>query len=82
MVLSIFSEICLKQVHSLVNLLPFYRAFIFFSSSVSKDLVAQIKRDASVLPRIGALSEVKSLIFMLLTVLLHSYSSTALCLFV
>lgn len=36
------------------------RAFVFFSSPVNKDLVALIKRDSSVLPRIGALSEVKN----------------------
>ncbi|CAA7400736.1 unnamed protein product [Spirodela intermedia] len=37
---------------------PLYKkAFIFFSSPISKDLVAQIKSDTSVLPRIGALSE-------------------------
>ncbi|XP_078440805.1 SNARE-interacting protein KEULE-like [Wolffia australiana] len=37
---------------------PLYKkAFIFFSSPICKDLVAQIKRDTSVLPRIGALSE-------------------------
>jgi syntaxin-binding protein 1 len=31
---------------------------VFFSSPVHKELVAQIKKDSSVLPRIGALSEV------------------------
>ncbi|XP_042403475.1 SNARE-interacting protein KEULE-like [Zingiber officinale] len=37
---------------------PLYKkAFVFFSSPVNKDLVALIKRDSSVLPRIGALSE-------------------------
>ncbi|KAK8940443.1 SNARE-interacting protein KEULE [Platanthera zijinensis] len=37
---------------------PLYkRAFIFFSSPVSRDLVYHIKNDGSVLPRIGALSE-------------------------
>jgi hypothetical protein len=34
------------------------RAYVFFSSPVHKELVAQIKKDSSVLPRIGALSEV------------------------
>ncbi|GFQ05035.1 snare-interacting protein keule [Phtheirospermum japonicum] len=37
---------------------PLYRkAFVFFSSSVSKELVSHIKRDGSVLSRIGALRE-------------------------
>ncbi|XP_047972329.1 SNARE-interacting protein KEULE-like [Salvia hispanica] len=37
---------------------PLYRkAFIFFSSPVSRELVAQIKKDGSVLSRIGALRE-------------------------
>ncbi|XP_020093908.1 SNARE-interacting protein KEULE-like [Ananas comosus] len=37
---------------------PLYKkAYVFFSSPVQRELVAQIKRDASVLPRIGALSE-------------------------
>ncbi|XP_010546254.1 PREDICTED: SNARE-interacting protein KEULE [Tarenaya hassleriana] len=37
---------------------PLYKkAFVFFSSPVSRDLVAHIKRDSSVLPRIGALRE-------------------------
>ncbi|CAL9061863.1 unnamed protein product [Musa acuminata subsp. burmannicoides] len=37
---------------------PLYRkAFVFFSSPVNKELVTLIKKDASVLPRIGALSE-------------------------
>ena len=31
---------------------------MFFSSPVHKELVAQIKKDSSVLPRIAALSEV------------------------
>ena len=34
------------------------RAYVYFSSTVSKDLLARIKNDTSVLPRIGALSEV------------------------
>jgi syntaxin-binding protein 1 len=39
---------------------PLYKkAYVFFSSPVHKELVAQIKKDSSVLPRIGALSEVK-----------------------
>ncbi|OEL23469.1 putative protein transport Sec1a, partial [Dichanthelium oligosanthes] len=37
---------------------PLYKkAYVFFSSPVNKELVAQIKKDSSVLPRIGALSE-------------------------
>ncbi|XP_039128794.1 SNARE-interacting protein KEULE-like isoform X1 [Dioscorea cayenensis subsp. rotundata] len=37
---------------------PLYRkAFVFFSSPMPKELVAYIKKDTSVLPRIGALSE-------------------------
>ncbi|XP_039138227.1 SNARE-interacting protein KEULE-like [Dioscorea cayenensis subsp. rotundata] len=37
---------------------PLYRkAYVFFSSPVSKDLVAHVKKDSVVLPRIGALSE-------------------------
>ncbi|XP_042010653.1 SNARE-interacting protein KEULE-like isoform X1 [Salvia splendens] len=37
---------------------PLYKkAFVFFSSPVSRELVAQIKKDGSVLPRIGALRE-------------------------
>ncbi|KAL5213500.1 hypothetical protein ABZP36_024347 [Zizania latifolia] len=37
---------------------PLYKkAYVFFSSPIQKELVAQIKRDSSVLPRIGALSE-------------------------
>ncbi|KAK4743879.1 hypothetical protein SAY87_010191 [Trapa incisa] len=37
---------------------PLYKkAFVFFSSTISKDLVTQIKRDGTVLPRIGALRE-------------------------
>jgi len=39
---------------------PLYKkAYVFFSSPVHKELVAQIKKDSSVLLRIGALSEVK-----------------------
>uniref|UniRef100_A0ACD5ZNE1 Uncharacterized protein n=1 Tax=Avena sativa TaxID=4498 RepID=A0ACD5ZNE1_AVESA len=37
---------------------PLYKkAYVFFSSPIQKDLVSQIKKDTSVLPRIGALSE-------------------------
>lgn len=37
---------------------PLYKkAFVFFSSSISRELVTHIKKDATVLPRIGALSE-------------------------
>jgi syntaxin-binding protein 1 len=35
---------------------------VFFSSPMQKELVAQIKKDSSVLPRIGALSEVTELL--------------------
>lgn len=44
------------------------RAYVFFSSPIQKDLVAQIKRDSSILPRIGALSEV-TLAFSFLSIL-------------
>jgi len=38
---------------------PLYKkAYVFFSSPISKELVAHIKHDTSVLSRIGALSEV------------------------
>ncbi|ONK71704.1 uncharacterized protein A4U43_C04F11500 [Asparagus officinalis] len=37
---------------------PLYKkAYVFFSSPISKELVSHIKNDRSVLPRIGALSE-------------------------
>ncbi|KAF8032891.1 hypothetical protein BT93_D1698 [Corymbia citriodora subsp. variegata] len=37
---------------------PLYKkAFVFFSSPISRELVAQVKRDSTVLPRIGALRE-------------------------
>ncbi|KAK7389257.1 hypothetical protein VNO78_24101 [Psophocarpus tetragonolobus] len=37
---------------------PLYRkAFVFFSSPIARDLVMEIKKDAQVLPRIGALRE-------------------------
>lgn len=35
------------------------RAFVFFSSPIPKELINHIKKDTSVLPRIGALREVK-----------------------
>ncbi|XP_058763931.1 SNARE-interacting protein KEULE-like isoform X1 [Vicia villosa] len=39
---------------------PLYRkAFVFFSSPIAKELVLEIKKDTLVLPRIGALREVK-----------------------
>ena len=34
------------------------RAFVFFSSPISRELVTHIKKDSTVLPRIGALREV------------------------
>lgn len=40
---------------------PVGRAHVFFSSPISKELVAQIKKDSTVLPRIGGLREVVSL---------------------
>lgn len=44
------------------------RAFVFFSSPISRELVSHIKKDTIVSPRIGALSEVNSpaLFFVLL----------------
>ncbi|KAJ0010601.1 hypothetical protein Pint_33533 [Pistacia integerrima] len=37
---------------------PLYKkAFVFFSSPISRELVSHIKKDATVLPRIGALRE-------------------------
>lgn len=47
------------------------RAYVFFSSPVNKELVAHIKKDTSVLPRIGGLSEVE------LNSFTHSTSSTS-----
>ncbi|XVE57753.1 hypothetical protein DITRI_Ditri04bG0115000 [Diplodiscus trichospermus] len=45
---------------------PLYKkAFIYFSSPISRELVAHIKKDSSVLTRIGALSEVRFLFFRL-----------------
>ncbi|GAA0150901.1 membrane trafficking regulatory protein [Lithospermum erythrorhizon] len=41
---------------------PLYKkAYVYFSSPIPKELVARIKNDTSVLPRIGALREVKIL---------------------
>ncbi|GMP96014.1 hypothetical protein CsSME_00044843 [Camellia sinensis var. sinensis] len=39
------------------------KAFIFFSSPVPRELVNHIKKDGSVLPRIGALREVTVSVF-------------------
>ncbi|XVF52706.1 hypothetical protein PTKIN_Ptkin05aG0040100 [Pterospermum kingtungense] len=37
---------------------PLYKkAFVYFSSPISRELVAHVKKDSTVLPRIGALSE-------------------------
>lgn len=36
----------------------FFRAFVFFSSPISRELINYIKKDSTVLPRIGALREV------------------------
>ena len=41
----------------------YFRAFVFFSSSISRELVNLIKKDTVVLPRIGALREVIILLF-------------------
>lgn len=43
---------------SLIDCWSCCRAYVFFSSPIQKELVTQIKKDSSVLPRIGALSEV------------------------
>ncbi|KAK8584390.1 hypothetical protein V6N12_068634 [Hibiscus sabdariffa] len=40
------------------------RAFVYFSTPVSKELVAFIKKDSTVLPRIGGMSEVGPLILL------------------
>ena len=45
------------------------RAFVYFSSPISRELVAHIKKDSSVLPRISALSEVSFMFFRLAIVL-------------
>ncbi|KAK3021183.1 hypothetical protein RJ639_045561 [Escallonia herrerae] len=49
----------------LLLVLPFIccRAYVFFSSPIPKELVNRIKNDTSVLPRIGALREVKKFTF-------------------
>lgn len=52
------------------------RAFVYFSSPISRELVAQIKKDSTVLPRIGALSEVRLFFFFRLPVCLEQ---AALC---
>lgn len=39
------------------------RAFVFFSSPIARELVMEIKKDAQVLPRIGALREVRFFFF-------------------
>ena len=44
------------------------RAFVYFSSPISRELVAHIKKDSTILPRIGALSEVSFLSFRLVIV--------------
>lgn len=50
-----------------------FRAFVFFSSPMPKELVAYIKKDTSVLPRIGALSEVHHLLFLNCSALMISF---------
>nr|GMD62409.1 protein transport Sec1a-like [Ipomoea batatas] len=45
---------------------PLYRkAYVYFSTPVPKDLVARIKSDSSVIPRIGALREARFLLLSL-----------------
>lgn len=47
------------------------RAFVFFSSPVTRELVSHIKKDGSVLSRIGALREVTLTIYFLFFFPLH-----------
>jgi hypothetical protein len=42
-----------------IFLVCIWRAFVFFSSPISRELVSHIKKDSSVLTRIGALREVR-----------------------
>ena len=49
------------------------RAFIYFSYPAPKDLVSRLKSDMSVLPRIGALREVRSSYYFL--ILIHIFFS-------
>lgn len=50
------------STYTLKVLLSTFRAYIFFSSPIPKELVTYIKNDSSVIPRIGALREVSVLI--------------------
>ena len=60
-----FSNLCM------CNLMFCFRAFVFFSSPIHKELVAQIKKETRVLPRIGALSEVKLFTFVKFTCIMN-----------
>ncbi|XP_058086240.1 SNARE-interacting protein KEULE-like isoform X1 [Magnolia sinica] len=52
---------------------PLYKkAYVFFSSPIPKDFVSMIKNDTSVLPRIGALREVKLISFLKVFVALNA----------
>jgi hypothetical protein len=81
-----FSYFCLHERFVWVlNLFPLYlwRAFVFFSSPISRELVNLIKKDTTVLPRIVALKEVvvllswKIQILGVIFVLEHFYMSTS-----
>lgn len=53
--------VLLRKIHSLLSCpspCSVSRAFVFFSSPVPRELVSHIKKDGSVLARIGALREV------------------------
>jgi syntaxin-binding protein 1 len=60
-------DISIFAISSLLQLIGFQacyilcscRAFVFFSSPIARELVLEIKKDTLVLPRIGALREVK-----------------------
>jgi len=49
----------LLALNYLLLLPSLHRAFVFFSTPVSKEMVNHIKCDVSVVPRIGALREVR-----------------------
>lgn len=52
---------------------PCCRAFIYFSSPVPKELLARIKGDTSVLPRISALREVQFIISTFIICIVHHF---------
>lgn len=56
-----FSSLCIFLFSIMSLLYLFSRAYIFFSSTIPKELVNHIKSDSSVLPRIGALREVNAI---------------------